>query len=228
MVNKPAGLVCHPTRDGELSSLVGRVRLHLGNAEGRLVNRLDRETSGIVLIAKNATTAGALGKLLAASGARKEYWAIVHGHVDADDRTIDAPLGKDESSAVAIKDAVRPDGAAARTDIHVERRFERDGRPFTWLSVVPATGRKHQIRIHVAHIGHPIVGDKIYGADEQLYLRFIDGTLSPADLEALMVANHLLHARSLSFPWMGRDAAFTAEPDAAWTNFSGILLTCRT
>ena len=123
VVNKPAGLVCHPTRDGELSSLVGRVRLHLGNSEGRLVNRLDRETSGVVLIAKNAQTAGALGKLLAASGARKEYWAIVHGHVEADDLTIDAALGKDEHSAVAIKDAVRPDGAAARTDIRVERRF---------------------------------------------------------------------------------------------------------
>ena len=228
MVNKTAGLVCHPTRDGEMSSLVGRVRLHLGNAEGRLVNRLDRETSGVVLIAKNATTAGALGKLLAASGARKEYWAIVHGHVEPNDLTIDAPLGKDQQSAVAIKDAVRPDGAAARTDIRVKQRFERHSLPFTWLNVAPMTGRKHQIRIHLAHIGHPIVGDKIYGADELRYLRFIDGTLTEADLDALMVTNHLLHARSLSFPRAGREVTFTADPDAAWTSFGGILLTCRT
>jgi 23S rRNA pseudouridine1911/1915/1917 synthase len=228
VVNKPAGLVCHQTRDGELSSLVGRVRLHLGNGEGRLVNRLDRETSGVVLIAKNATTAGTLGKLLAASGARKRYWAIVHGHVSQDDLTIDAPLGKDERSAVAIKDTVRTDGAAARTDIHVEQRFVRNDQPFTWLHVAPSTGRKHQIRIHLAHIGHPIVGDKIYGADELRYLRFIDGTLSAADAAALMVPNHLLHARSLSIPWQGQEMTFTAEPDTAWTDFSGILLTCRT
>jgi 23S rRNA pseudouridine1911/1915/1917 synthase len=225
VINKPAGLVCHPTRDGEMSSLVGRVRLHLGTAEGRLVNRLDRETSGVVLIGKNAGTAGELGKLLAASGVDKRYSAIVHGHVDRDAMVIDAPLGKDEGAVVAIKDCVRPDGAPARTHIVVTKRYVRDGRPFTWLDVAPESGRKHQIRIHVAHIGHSIVGDKIYGADERLYLRFIDNTLTPADHATLMVANHLLHARRLSFVWRGRPWAFEADPDA---DFSAMLSACRT
>jgi 23S rRNA pseudouridine1911/1915/1917 synthase len=225
VVNKPAGLVCHPTRDGEMSSLVGRVRLHLGSTEGRLVNRLDRETSGVVLIAKNAETARDLGKLLAASGVDKRYWAIVHGHVERDTAVIDAPLGKDERSVVAIKDCVRADGASARTEIVVTRRCLHDGRPFTWLDVTPETGRKHQIRIHLAHIGHPIVGDKIYGADEQRYLRFIDNTLAPSDHAALMVPNHLLHARRVSFEWRGRPWAFEADPDA---DFSAMLSACRT
>src|SRR3954471_12745113 len=79
VVNKPADLVCHPTKTDERSSLIGRVRLHLGNSEGRLVNRLDRETSGVVLIAKSGVVAGELAKLFETGAARKEYDAIVHG-----------------------------------------------------------------------------------------------------------------------------------------------------
>jgi 23S rRNA pseudouridine1911/1915/1917 synthase len=224
VVNKPAGLVCHPTKDGEMSSLIGRVRLHLGHAEGRLINRLDRETSGLVVIATNAETAGALGKLFAGSGVEKRYWAIVHGHVAVDTQTIDAPLGKDEASAVAIKDCVRSDGAAARTDIAVIERLHHDGQPMTWLDVTPATGRKHQIRIHLAHIGHPIVGDKIYGGDEQRYLRFVEGGLTADDRTALILAHQALHARALGFTWRDRDWAFAAPPDAA---FGAMLNACR-
>lgn len=224
IVNKPAGLVCHPTKDGEMSSLIGRVRLHLGHAEGRLVNRLDRETSGLVVVAKTAGVAGELGKLLASAGARKTYDAIVHGHVAADAQLIDAALGKDDTSAVAIKDRVRPDGAPARTHITVVDRFERDGRPLTRLEVSPETGRKHQIRIHLAHIGHSIVGDKIYGQDERRYLRFVTGALTEADRAALILENHALHARALSFDWRGRAWRFTCEPDQA---FGAMLAACR-
>ena len=107
VVNKPAGLVCHPTKTDERSSLIGRVRLHLGNAEGRLVNRLDRETSGLVLVAKSSGVAGELGRLIETSAVQKHYVAIVHGAVRDDVFAIDAALGKDESSTVAIKDCVR-------------------------------------------------------------------------------------------------------------------------
>src|SRR6185312_11837 len=97
---------------------------------------------------------------------RKEYWAIVHGHVAQGQGSIESPLGKDVASAIAIKDCVRADGAAARTDFTVERHFTRDGKEFSLVNVWPHTGRKHQIRIHLAHIGHAIVGDKLYGGDE--------------------------------------------------------------
>jgi 23S rRNA pseudouridine1911/1915/1917 synthase len=224
-LNKPAGLVCHPTKTDETSSLIGRVRLHLGGREGRLINRLDRETTGVVLVAKSATVAGELGRLIAGRDADKTYWAIVHGQRPGDEFTIDARLGRDPDSAVAIKDRVRDDGADARTDVRVRCRFTHRDEPMMWVDARPHTGRKHQIRIHLAHAGHPIVGDKIYGADEMRYLRFIDGALTDADLAALVLPNHALHARRLAFAWRGRDWVFTADPDAA---FRAMLAACPT
>ena len=212
VLNKPAGLVCHPTRGDENSSLIGRIRLHLGNTEGRLVNRLDRETSGVVLVAKGAGPAGELGRLFGTPAVSKTYWAVVHGQVAGAPFTIDAPTGKDVQSPVAIKDCVRPDGATARTTVRLLRRFDRQGAPFSVLELQPETGRKHQLRIHMAHIGHPIVGDKIYGGDEMRYLRFVTGSMTAVDLAALMVTNHALHARALSFQWRGRAWSFEADP----------------
>ncbi|HEY0552069.1 MAG TPA: pseudouridine synthase, partial [Verrucomicrobiae bacterium] len=96
VVNKPAGLVCHPTKTDERSSLIGRVRLHMGDGEGRLINRLDRETSGIVLIAKSSAVASELGKLMESGAMQKRYDAIVHGFVTPEEFMIDAPLAKDD------------------------------------------------------------------------------------------------------------------------------------
>jgi 23S rRNA pseudouridine1911/1915/1917 synthase len=220
VIDKPAGLVCHPTKTDEMSSLIGRVRLYLGTSEGRLVNRLDRETSGLVIIAKNAGTASELGRLLAGSGVDKRYEAIVHGHVENEMRTIDAPLGKDDASVVAIKDCVRVDGAAAQTDVSVVARFERDARPFTRVDVKPRTGRKHQIRIHLQHVGHPIVGDKIYGGDEGRYLRFIEGALTAADEAALIVPRQLLHACALSLEWRNHLWSFRAHVPGDMSDFA--------
>lgn len=209
--------MCHGAAGGDSASLIGRVRLHLNNAEGRLVNRLDRETSGVVLIAKTAVDAGELGKLFAGAGTvEKRYWAIVHRHVTESPATIDAPLGRDEASAVAIKDTVRRDGAPARTGIEVLRLLVRDGHQFAWLDIAPETGRKHQIRIHLAHIGHPIVGDKIYGGDEQIYLRFVTRCMTSDDERTLLVENHLLHARLLAFEWRGRRWRFEAPAGHPW------------
>lgn len=220
VLRKPAGLVCHPTKTDEWSSLVGRVRLYLGaHLAPRLIHRLDRETSGLVLAAKTTEVAGSLGKLWESRAVRKTYEALVRGHVAAESGVIAAPLGRDEASPVAIKDCVRADGAPAVTEYRVRARFERAEGAFTRLAVQPLTGRKHQLRIHLAHQGHPIVGDKLYGGDEQLYLALVEGRLGAEALSRLLLPYQALHAGRLEFTWDGRDWDFATPPEDWFQDF---------
>jgi 23S rRNA pseudouridine1911/1915/1917 synthase len=251
VINKPADLVCHPTKGDVYSSLISRVRLYLGtDAKPHLVNRLDRETSGVTVVAKNAAAAGELGRLWETRMVEKEYTAIVHGRVSEEHGLIESPLGKDENSVVAIKDCVRADGTPAQTEFWVERRFlnleniqhptaniERPTGPrtgatldvgcspqshshlFTLLRLLPRTGRKHQIRIHLAHLGHPIVGDKIYGGDETLYLALVERRLTDEQRARLMLPNHALHAGVVRFAWRGQPMEFRCEPEEWFRGF---------
>ena len=278
VINKPAGLVCHPTKGDEFSSLISRARLYLLSTLNRpvlhsacatedqpstsvaphLVNRLDRETSGIVIVAKNSELAGELGKIWEARAVEKEYLAIVHGHVRDNHGLIDAPLGKDERSIVAVKDCVRPDGAPSQTEFRVERRFSQslvgpiphcgtwtrssaslpvtpstlnhpvlhsacatEDQPstFSLLRLIPRTGRKHQIRIHLAHLGHPIVGDKLYGGDEDLYMALVENRLTPEQLARLILPHQALHACAVRFLWRGQPMEFSCPPEPWFTGF---------
>jgi 23S rRNA pseudouridine1911/1915/1917 synthase len=223
VINKPAGLVCHPTKGDVYSSLISRVRLHLGaGGEPQLINRLDRETSGVVLAAKDPTTARYWRRRWESRDVEKVYLAIVRGHVERESGCIDAPLGKDERSAVAIKDTVRPDGAAAETEFRVLRRFVRAEGDFTLLEARPLSGRKHQIRIHLAHLGHAIVGDKLYGGDERLYLDLVSGKLTDEQRRALLTPHHALHARLVRCGEQGRETCFEAEPEEWFRRFAGV------
>jgi len=196
------------------------VRLHLPRrAHPQLVNRLDRETSGVTLVAKDASTARELRRLWERRQVEKDYLAIVHGHVAEPHGILDAPLGKDERSRVAIKDCVRADGAPARTEYWVERQFTRGQLPFTLLLVRPQTGRKHQIRIHLAYLGHPIVGDKLYGGDEDLYMAMVENRLTSEQRQRLILPYHALHARDVRFTWRGQPRAFRAEPESWFSDF---------
>jgi 23S rRNA pseudouridine1911/1915/1917 synthase len=220
VINKPAGLVCHPTKTDEYSSLISRVRLYLGKEKTpHLVNRLDRETSGVTLVAKCDDAARELRRLWENRLVEKEYVAIVHGRVREDRGLIDAPLGKDEASRVAVKDCVRADGLPSQTEFFVEKRFSRAQGDFTLLRIRLLTGRKHQIRIHLAHIGHPIVGDKLYGGDEDLYLALVENRLTDEQKRRLIFRNHALHAGALRFPWRSQAREFLCEPEPWFEDF---------
>jgi 23S rRNA pseudouridine1911/1915/1917 synthase len=227
VINKPAGLVCHPTKTDQYSSLISRVRLYLGaGARPHLVNRLDRETSGVTVVAKHGESALDLRRIWESRLVEKHYLAIVHGHVREPGGVIDVPLGKDTSSRVAIKDCVRTDGAPAKTEYSVEKRFgAKSGAnqlPLTLLRVRLHTGRKHQIRIHLSHIGHPIVGDKLYGGDEDLYLALVENRLTAEQWRRLILPNQALHACEVRFGWRGAPRAYQAKPGESFAEFAAI------
>lgn len=211
LVSKPAHLLVHPTRPGGPTTLLDLLRdllaFELANGgQVSLVHRLDRETSGLLLVAKTAAAARHFGLAMARRDFQKEYLALVHGWPAWGEHVVDAPLlraGRVGPVRVWLKQAVHPDGAPAQTRFEVLRRLQRETpagpRPFSLLRAGPRTGRLHQVRVHAAHAGHPLVGDKIYGPDEGLYLRFIETGWTPELAGALQLERHALHASRLVF-----------------------------
>ena len=210
LVDKPPHLMVHPSVPGNPRTLLDGLQalcLYELACGGQisLINRLDRETSGIVLVAKNKSAARNLSKAMERREFRKFYHAIVWGWPDEDGFVVDGPLlrkGEVEPSPIWVKQMIHPAGKESRTRFEVERRFERDtsnGARFSLLRCYPVTGRMHQIRVHAASVGHPIVGDKLYGPDEKCYLDFIETGWTPALEWVLLMSRQALHASGLGW-----------------------------
>jgi 23S rRNA pseudouridine1911/1915/1917 synthase len=205
VVNKPGDVVCHPSKSGPWSSLVGAVREHAGLATAHLVYRLDRETSGVVILAKNPKAASRLQKGMQNRKVGKTYLAILTGEL-ARPVTVNQPLGDDVGSVVYMKSAVVPGGQASIT--HFEPLLTGGG--FTYARVVTETGRKHQIRAHAQWLGHWLVGDKIYGPDPRLFLEFIDQGWSASLAERIYLPRQALHCHEIDLRVAGWEHVFRA------------------
>jgi 23S rRNA pseudouridine1911/1915/1917 synthase len=227
VLDKPAHLLMHPTKPGGprtlWSELCELLAFEIRNGgQVSLINRLDRETSGLVLVAKNAETARKLGRLVNQHRIEKYYAAITNGWPDVDQFEVDQPLlrqGEQIPSKIWLKQAIHPAGYPARTKFQVVRRFENDWGRFALVNCQPITGRTHQIRVHLASLGFPLVGDKIYGSDENCYLEFIETGWTPKLQEKLLLDRQALHANRLRFPFGGHDRLYESALPNDLRNF---------
>lgn len=205
VVAKPPHLQIHPKKPGGRPTLWDRLRELLAyeianGGQVSFINRLDRETSGLVLVCKTSAAARRFHDAMQLRAFLKEYQAIVWGWPPDDEFTVDAPIlrqGERLPTAIYLKRCIHPEGVSAITRFTVERRFTRSGAPFSLVRAYPTTGRTHQIRLHLSHAGYPIVGDKIYGPDERCYLEFIDTGWTPALASRLLLPRHALHSARL-------------------------------
>ncbi len=180
VVDKPAFLLTHPTKPDQRTTLWKELRELLAfeianGGQVSIVNRLDRETSGLVLVAKTSTAARRFGLLMQEHRLRKEYLAIVLGWPEWETKIVDAPMdrqGKHQPSVIWLKQMIHPAGARALTELRVEKRFGKSG--------------------------YPVVGDKIYGPNEQLYLEFIETGWTPKLERELLLPRHALQSSKLA------------------------------
>ena len=192
-VNKPPGVPVHPSRSWRRNTLVTRIREDLQMQSIGLAHRLDRETSGVVVLGLGREAINALMKQFAGHGVRKQYLAVVWGTPAFDEKTICKPLARDSAFPVPCRMAPTSDGSEALTELRVLWR----GTDRTLVSARPLTGRQHQIRVHLAAIGHPVLGDKLYMLEGRAYLDMMNDRLEPRTLELLGHTRHALHAYSV-------------------------------
>jgi 23S rRNA pseudouridine1911/1915/1917 synthase len=224
VVNKPAGMVTHPARGNFSGTLVNALLHHLGDLpDGAgtdrpgIVHRLDKETSGLMVVARTDRTYLALQKAISRREVRRTYHALVCGHVKEDSGVIDRPIGRSPKNRKKMA-VVERDGKEAVTEYRLIDRF----RSYDLLEIQLHTGRTHQIRVHFSHFGHPVFGDPDYGGREKWH-RGIFAPERPLARRLLgSISRQALHARRLEFahPEEGRPLTFEADlPD----DFAGLL-----
>lgn len=197
VINKPRGMVVHPAVGNERGTVVNAALFHCqgslsginGSVRPGIVHRIDKDTTGLLVIAKNDRAHKSLTDQLADRSLSRVYYALVNGNIKEDGGTVDAPIGR--SPKDRKKMAVVPDGRSAVTDFEVIERFGA----YTLVRCKLRTGRTHQIRVHMKHIGHSVVGDKAYGIKN----------------ERFALAGQLLHAKEISFihPETGEKVTFS-------------------
>lgn len=214
VVNKPGLVVCHPSKHGPWSSLIGAAREYLGEERLHMPSRLDRETSGVVVFARNAVLGSELQRAIQRREIAKTYHALLYGEL-TEAVTVDQVIGAHPASAVNIRRAVGVEGQAAVT--HFEPL--RWGGGFTLAQVRPETGRLHQIRVHAQWMGHAVVGDKIYGPDERWFLKFLETGWVEEMRAELVLERQALHASEWECARLG--LKFTAPLPEEWKECNG-------
>lgn len=226
VVDKPPFMEAHPSKPDGRRTLWHGLRDLLAfeivnGGQVSIINRLDRESSGLTLIAKTHVMARTLHQLMERRAIAKEYLAIVWGWPSEQEFRVDAPIlrqGTRQASSIHLKQMIHAEGARAHTRFSVEQRFSRpleNGERFSIVRAFPETGRMHQIRVHLSHVGHPIIGDKLYGPDERCYLEFIQTGWTTALAAQLLLPRHALHSATLAIPSLGLRWTSPLPPDFA-------------
>jgi 23S rRNA pseudouridine1911/1915/1917 synthase len=198
LFDKPSGVMVHPQNRHTPYSMIDEIKHHFGDA-ANIVHRIDQETSGLLLASKNRESERMLKMMFEERRITKRYLAMVHGNVSRETK-ITVPLlrRKDESAIVRMVGKADEKGKPSETQITPLKYYQKQN--MTLVEAKPLTGRQHQIRVHLFHIGHPIVGDPIYGQNERDVIRFLDKEIGPQERIRKSGAKRLLlHASQLEF-----------------------------